>query len=107
MSRNVEVGAVPIVVRAFNLQAEDVVLVEMIDGDGAGSMFSPFCPFDGQSTLTMKRNVLPIGLPGRYRFVLQRTDGGSPALGLVTVRASQAPMSHEFLGAYLKCGSST
>ncbi|MBB5448213.1 MULTISPECIES: hypothetical protein [unclassified Paraburkholderia] len=103
LSHVVQVENDPIVVRAYNLTDGDVVLVEMVDGDGAGRMFAPFCPFDGQSALTARRNVLPIGIPGRYRFVLQRTDGDPPALGLVVVRAHPVAMSHEWLSAYMQC----
>ncbi|WP_333679884.1 hypothetical protein [Dyella sp.] len=95
----------PIVVRAFNLVEGDVVLVEMVDGEGAGRDYAPFCPFDGQSNLTRTRNVLPIGVPGRYRFVLARDDGGEPSIGLCTVRYQRATMSHEWLVAYLRCSA--
>ncbi|KVD35434.1 hypothetical protein WI84_16320 [Burkholderia ubonensis] len=103
VSHIVQVEHDPIVVKAYNLTDGDEVRVEMVDGDGAGSMFAPFCPFDGQSTLTHTRTVLPIGIPGRYRFVLQRSDGGTPPLGLVLVRAHPAQMSHDWLIAYLRC----
>lgn len=103
LSHVVQVESDPIVVRAYNLTDGDEVLVEMVDGEGAGRMFAPFCPFDGQSALTARRNVLPIGIPGRYRFVLQRTDGESPALGMVVVRTHRVAMSHEWLSAYMQC----
>lgn len=103
LSHVVQVETDPIVVRAYNLTDGDEVLVEMVDGEGAGRMFAPFCPFDGQSSLTARRNVLPIGIPGRYRFVLQRTDGQPPALGLVVVRTHRVAMSHEWLTAYMQC----
>lgn len=103
LSHIVQVETDPIVVRAYNLTDGDEVLVEMVDGEGAGRMFAPFCPFDGQATLTARRNVLPIGIPGRYRFVLQRTDGTTPPLGQVLVRVHSVAMSHEWLSAYMQC----
>ncbi len=36
------------------------------------------CPIDGQAHLHKARNVLPIAIPGRYRFVLHREDGSPP-----------------------------
>lgn len=99
----VQVDDDPIVVRAFNLTPGDEVLVEMVDGEGAGRDYAPFCPIAGQAHLHAARNVLPIAIPGRYRFVLQRTDGGLPPLGLVVVRYHKATMSHEWLTAYLRC----
>ncbi|NML34524.1 hypothetical protein [Paraburkholderia antibiotica] len=103
VSHIVQVDTDPFVVRAYNLTEGDVVVVEMVDGDGAGSMFAPFCPFDGQSSLTYTRNVLVIGIPGRYRFVLQRTDGEAVPLGMAFVRAYPAQMSHDYLVAYMRC----
>lgn len=92
----------PLVIRCYNLTPGDLVQVEMVDGDGAGDMFAPFCPFGGQATLTYDRNVMPIGMPGRYRFVLARDDGSAPPVGMVVVRAFNAQSSHDFLGAYLQ-----
>ncbi|OLL27461.1 hypothetical protein BTH42_31950 [Burkholderia sp. SRS-W-2-2016] len=102
LSHIIQVDASPIIVRAFNLDTHDRVLVEMVDGEGAGRHFAPFCPRGGQENLVASRNLLPIGIPGRYRFVLDRDDGGTPALGLVTVRYHEVTMMHEWLTAYLK-----
>lgn len=103
LSHTIQVDDDPIVVKAYNLVDGDVVLVEMVDGDGAGRAFAPFCPINGQASLTSIRNNLPIGIPGRYRFVLTRTDEGAPAVGQVVVRFSKATMSHEWLTAYMQC----
>lgn len=104
LSQVITVDDDPVVVKAFNLTDGDEVLVEMVDGEGAGRMFAPFCPRGGQENLRVDRNVLPIAIPGRYRFVLQRTDGGPPPLGQVVVRYHKATMSHEWLTAYMRCG---
>jgi len=104
VSQTITVDDDPIVVRAFNLVDGDVVLVEMVDGEGAGRQFGPFCPINGQAHLHAARNVLPIAIPGRYRFVLHRDDGADPPLREVVVRYHTATMSHEWLSAYLRCG---
>jgi hypothetical protein len=102
VSHAVTIDDDPIVVRAFNLVDGDVVLVEMVDGEGAGRYFAPFCPNGMQACLTNYRNVLPIAIPGRYRFVLHRDDGAPPPVGLAVVRYHTATMSHEWLTAYLR-----
>ncbi|SIO50621.1 hypothetical protein SAMN05444172_2588 [Burkholderia sp. GAS332] len=103
LSHTIQVDDDPIIVKAYNLVEGDVVLVEMVDGDGAGRAFAPFCPINGQACLTVSRNNLPIGIPGRYRFVLSRTDGSEPPIGQVIVRFGKATMSHEWLTAYMPC----
>ncbi|MEB2499545.1 hypothetical protein [Burkholderia cenocepacia] len=102
LSHTIQVDISPIIVRAFNLDTHDRVRVEMVDGDGAGRHFAPFCPRGVQESLVATRNVLPIAIPGRYRFVLDRDDGGQPAVGIVTVRYHDVTMTHEWLVAYLK-----
>jgi hypothetical protein len=92
----------PIVLKGYNLTEGDEVLVEMVDGDGAGTQFAPFCPFNGQALMTFARNVLPIGIPGRYRFILTRADGAPPPVGQVIVRAHAVRMSVEWLTAYIQ-----
>ena len=102
VSHTITVDDDPIVVRAFNLVDGDVVLVEMVDGEGAGRNFAPFCANGMQACLTNWRNVLPIAIPGRYRFILHRDDGNPPPVGLAVVRYHTATRSHEGLAAYLR-----
>ena len=105
LSHVLQVENDPVAIRAFNLADGDEVLVEMVGGDGAGTLYAPFCPINGQATLTNVRNVLPIGISGRYRFVLQRSDGGTPPVGQVTVMSARVSMSHEWLSAYMQCAA--
>lgn len=102
LSHTIQVDNAPIIVAAFNFDAHDRILVEMVDGEGAGRNFAPFCPRGAQESLVYTRNVLPIAIPGRYRFVLDRDDSSPPSIGLVTVRYHEATMMHEWLTAYLK-----
>lgn len=99
----------PIVIKAFNLEQDDIILVEMVAGEGAGRYFAPFCPpyAKGQENLKSTKNVLPIALNGRYRFILQRANPAEmPAIGQVIVIWHKVAMTHEWVSAYLKCPSS-
>lgn len=109
VSEQVTIDDDPIVVKAFNLEQDDVLLVEMIEGEGAGRYFAPFCPpyAKGQENLRFDKNVLPIAINGRYRFVLQRVNPQEPpAIGQVIVIWHKVAMTHEWLSAYLKCPTS-
>ena len=102
VSHIIQIDITPIIVKAFNFETHDRVRVEMVDGDGAGRNFAPFCPRGAQESLVFTRNVLPIAIPGRYRFVLDRDDGEAPAIGLVVVRYHDVTMMHEWLTPYLR-----
>lgn len=101
LSAVVTVDDDPIVVKAFNLEATDIVLVEMVAGSGSGDVAAPFSPRGVQESLTMNRNVLPIGMSGRYRFTLQTTGSGLPRIGLVLVVYHKVAMTHEWVNAYM------
>lgn len=91
VSNVVQIDDEPIVVRAHGLRPGDRVLVEMVDGEGAGEYFSPYMRRGSQLRLTRKCNHVAIAVPGRYRFVLEGQ------LGLAYVRYFRASMTHEFL----------
>ncbi|SIO50611.1 hypothetical protein SAMN05444172_2587 [Burkholderia sp. GAS332] len=91
ISNVVQVQDEPIVIRAHHLDIGERVLVEMVDGAGAGEHFSPYMRNGCQVALTRKCNLTAIAMPGRYRFVLEGT------LGVAYVRYFRASMTHEFL----------
>lgn len=88
--------------RAYGLDEQDEIRVEMIHSTSkCGEVIAPFCPFKGQEYLDYEKNILLIGLPGRYRLVLTRKDGTKPSVGLVTVTATKVVMSQQVFHAYV------
>ena len=99
----IQVDDDPIQVRAYGLDELDEVRVEMVHGPSHVQVIAPFCPFNGQSYLDYEKNVLLIGLPGRYRLVLVRKDESQPSVGLVTVTVTKIAMTQEVFNAYARC----
>lgn len=94
----------PVQIRAYGLDEQDEIRVEMIhQGNKCGEVIAPFCPFDGQAYLDFKKNILLIGLPGRYRLVLLRKDDSKPSVGLVHVTVTKIAMTQQVFNAYASC----
>ncbi|AEP36218.1 putative phage protein [Taylorella asinigenitalis MCE3] len=89
----------PIQIRAYGLNENDLILVEMIHK----GWYSPYCPFNGQSYLDKNKNILLIGLSGRYRFILTTKDGSKPSVGQVLVTHNNVEMSQQVFMAYMSC----
>lgn len=92
----------PVQLRAYGLDEGDEVRVEMVyESHQCREVIAPFCPFHGQSYMDFKRNILLIGLPGRYRLVLSRKDATQPSVGLITVTQTKIAMTQQVFHAYL------
>lgn len=92
----------PVQLRAYGLDEGDEIRVEMVyESNKCSEIIAPFCPFNGQSYMDFKKNILLIGLPGRYRLVLMRKDATAPNVGLVTVTQTKIAMTQQVFHAYL------
>ena len=87
----IQVDDEPVIVRAHHLEAGDEVLVDIVDGKGGGTHYTPYMRAGHQVKLTSKCNVTALSVPGRYRFELKGELGASHVVYF------KASMTHEFL----------
>ncbi|AEP36219.1 hypothetical protein [Taylorella asinigenitalis] len=81
----------PRIIRGHNLAEGEEAIVELVDGNKGGEIFTPFLRNGKPVKLNSKCNVIVLSIPGRYRVVLNGELGASH---IVTFLSSS---THEYL----------
>lgn len=93
ISHTISVLNQPVIAQAYGLTPSHTVDIEIVAGDGSGTLFAPFRMNGTSGQLNTDNTVFVLSVPGRYRFVLNGT------LNVVTVVQFAATSSHEFTSA--------